>query len=48
MFLIDMKAMELTGIHQIFIVEGPDPVIIQPTDVLIRIKTRNFTVQRNY
>jgi len=33
-----MKAMQLTGLQQIRMVEVPDPVIIQPTDVLIKMK----------
>jgi len=34
-----MKAMQLTGIRQISIVEIPDPVIVHNTDVLIKMKT---------
>jgi L-iditol 2-dehydrogenase len=34
-----MKAMQLTGIRQISMVEIPDPVIIHDTDVLIKMKT---------
>jgi len=34
-----MKAMQLTGIRQIRMVEVPDPVIIHDTDVLIKMKT---------
>jgi L-iditol 2-dehydrogenase len=34
-----MKAMQLTGIRQIRVVEIPDPVIVYDTDVLIKMKT---------
>ena len=34
-----MKAMQLTGIQQIRMVELPDPVIINDTDVLIKMQT---------
>jgi len=34
-----MKAMQLTGIKQISLVELPDPVIANDTDVLIKMKT---------
>lgn len=34
-----MKAMQLTGIRQIRMVEVPDPVIVNDTDVLIKMKT---------
>jgi L-iditol 2-dehydrogenase len=34
-----MKAMVLTGLNRIQLVENPDPEIINPTDVLIRMKS---------
>lgn len=34
-----MNAMKLTGIRRMEMIEVPDPQIVQPTDVLIRMKT---------